>query len=819
MDWLPKRNSSRRIVWSILMLWGVGAPCTVALPADAEPLGVVPTETQTASDRRSTTDTDNTSALQEIIVTARKRDERLQDVPVSVTAFTAQDIQRYQTQTLTDVAALTPQLILGSGVDPSGDIVLRGIGASDSSPAVDQPVSINIDGVQVSNAQIIRLAQLDLQQIEVLKGPQTLFFGKNSPAGVISMTSADPGDSFEAKIRTGYEIYNQQEFLEGLVSGPVNDVLAARLDLYGTTQKGWFVNVVPEQPGVTIPQVTTYPDYKEFSGRLTVTYTPSEMFDARLKFNDGRLDQKEGTAAGEQLYRCPLGTPQTAFGYSDPDPCKLSRYFSLGATSPQVAALDGHFGDGQPFLTSAQELGSLTANYHPLKELTVTSVTAYYKDAEDYMDNFCRSVVSCLPAFSFVDINQWTQELRARTSFSGPLNFMVGGYYQYLELTQADGYALGVPLVTTPVMYENYYAGELTHSRSGFGQIIYDFAQAWELTAGGRYTSENKGESYVRYPSLLNGFGPAAAVPLQVTKVAYDDFSPEATLTYKPTNDITIYAAYRHGFVAGGFNIAGGITAGTDNSYKPETAKGGEVGVKGLVLDRQLRFDTDAYYYKYSELQLSTFDPVTLSQPILNAGAATIYGLETSLEFVPRQMPQLSLRGSAAYNHNQYNSFIASCYGGQTVALGCDLNPADGHYNSQSLAGAPLSRAPTWAASIGASYESRINDRIALGTSVDADYTGSYFTIPEEDPRGQQGSFWKLNLNVSLRGRDHAWEVALIGKNLTNKLNVVSTFGTPFTGGGFGTVGPIVKPDLDGSIDAPRTVMVQFTMTNAIFRK
>jgi outer membrane receptor protein involved in Fe transport len=151
-----------------------------------------------------------------------------------------------------------------------------------------------------------------------------------------------------------------------------------------------------------------------------------------------------------------------------------------------------------------------------------------------------------------------------------------------------------------------------------------------------------------------------------------------------------------------------------------------------------------------------------------------------------------------------------------TVFKGCNLNFAGVFYNPQNLSGAPLSHAATWAAAAGASYEAPINDHLGLTSSVDTNYSGPFYTNVQEGPRSVQGQFWKVNLSMALHS-DHGWEVALIGKNLTNRLTITQSYETVLTGGGFGKPGPILQPDMDAVMSPPRTVMIQFTLTNALF--
>ncbi|RYE50490.1 MAG: TonB-dependent receptor [Hyphomicrobiales bacterium] len=184
------------------------------------------------------------SALEEIVVTARKREESLISVPVAVTALSATDINRYAASDLTKIAQLAPQVIIQrSGGSGSGAVIaIRGISSSTTDTGLSSTVSVNIDGTQISRGRIITQGFFDLQQVEILKGPQALFFGKNSPGGVISLRSAGATKTLQAYVRAGYEFKANERYIEGAISGPITDNFGFRIAARGTKMDGWMRN-------------------------------------------------------------------------------------------------------------------------------------------------------------------------------------------------------------------------------------------------------------------------------------------------------------------------------------------------------------------------------------------------------------------------------------------------------------------------------------------------------------------------------------------------------------------------------------------------
>ena len=262
--------------------------------------------------------------LEEIVVTARKREESILNIPVAVTAISSEQLDNFQLRTLEQISASTPELTVVRGSNGSGaTLSLRGIGSSYTSIGIEQSVAVNVDGVYYGQGRIINEGFFDMKQVEILKGPQALFFGKNSSSGVISFTSADPGDSFEALARGGFEFESEAPSFEGVVSGPVNDSLGLRLAVRVADMQGGFVeNTAPRKSFTTLDVGNGFaatihdtgapardvPQEEDGVVRLTAKFTPNEDFTATLKGSASRYRVKNATW-NNVLYACPGVAP------------------------------------------------------------------------------------------------------------------------------------------------------------------------------------------------------------------------------------------------------------------------------------------------------------------------------------------------------------------------------------------------------------------------------------------------------------------------------------------------------------------------------
>lgn len=747
------------------------------------------------------------ASIEDIIVTARKRDESSISVPVVITAVGAAEIDRRAINGLDAVARLVPGLIIGEGggTAQGGNIVIRGVSGADTNTFAEQAVSFNVDGVQIARASVRRLGQFDAQQIEVLKGPQTLFFGKNSPGGVISIRSADPTDRLEAKLQGGYE-FNAHEFRgEGFISAPIADGLGVRFAAYGSHLRGWIKNEVPESSPFR-PDHEWGPQSREYAGRLTLKYDKGGDFNARLKLSYSHM---KGDAAtwNFQLVDCPLGAPQP-LSFPTPDNCTRDDRTYVGDDNGAFANVDPRGRDGKSFMKLEQFLGSLELNYNPSDDITVTSVTGVYNSTWSSSGNFTQSYNPATLFTSNFDplrFRELSEEVRVSSSFDGPVNFMFGGFAQDSSSLVDQ---LGLLNTNAPIAALAYHYEQKGRAYSGFGQLLWKVVPTFELSLGGRY-------SYERKVMKLAQVGPGTS-PILVTvnpaqpKLEFNDFSPEITGTWRPSNDLTVFGSYRRGFLSGGFNAGG---EQFDNIYRPQTTKGFEAGVKARLLDGALRANLSAYSYKVDDLQTTVTVQGVISE-LRNAAAARVKGLEFDFNY-RTPLEGLSLTGALAYTHARYKDYIASCYRGQS-APDCQnrISPITGlPALSQDLAGRQMLRAPDWSGNAGFLFERPVSSGLKLGLSGDMSFTSAYFTDATLKPRSREHSFQLFNASVRVADADDKWEVALIGNNLTNKYYFVRSSDRPFTGTApGGDPATAVLADTIAPLSRGREVFLRFTL-------
>ncbi|MBO9601585.1 MAG: TonB-dependent receptor [Novosphingobium sp.] len=772
----------------------------------------------------------------DIIVTARKREERVQDVPAAITAINTEDLQRYNTSTITQISTRVPSLVIGTASGPGGSsLVLRGIGTSGSNPTLDQSVALNIDGVQLSRGTGVTLGNYDLERVEVLEGPQALFYGKNSIAGIVSLVSADPGPEFDWRFRSAYEFEGKGKTFEGMVSVPLTDTLGVRLVGAYQDQDGWFRNRVNPAIDGAHAASDTAPNQRTIFGRATVKYeAPDDSLKINLKVAYSDLKSRgTGLASTFQYIDCPLGAPQLNFGVPGANAdCKLDRYVSDKIMTAGPVMNPYMFPSAEPFYNQRNLLASLATDLKLSDNLTLTSMTGYYRYNESYGSDYAPGDIELLDSSDRGYQRQFTQELRLASSFAGPVNFLAGGFYQHETFFyRAENiffsplsdmiYGMPGPIPTTDDSFKI-----TTNAYSFFGQVTVDITSQLELSAGGRYSTERKGIESLRYYSATNGFSPTVqSIPFDPAKATFHNFSPDITLRYRPNPDTMLYAAYRQGFTSGGFNgVPGNFSATVPNDavYKQSTARGVEGGIKGALADRQFDYSITVYRYNYRDLQASLFVPQLLAQKIVNAGRARSQGVEVNLSFSPRAIEGLTLRTTLNYGHARYLSYpVAGCYAGQSIAQGCNIyqSPLDPAPTLQDLAGQPLERAPDLSLSLGFNYDVALSDSLTLSLNGTSKYTSSYVNMSEHDPRAIAPSAWIHDAQIALKGPEDGWEIALIGRNLTNKLLPTTVFAYPFTGSPSGLATSGYGSDLASGFTLPRSIFLQVTLKNTLLQR
>ena len=768
-------------------------------------------------------------AASEIVVTARKREETALQVPVSVTALGSEQLQNFAVNNVDSMARAVPSLIIGEGggTQQGGIIAIRGISGADNNALNDQAVSFNIDGVAIGRATIRRMADFDTAQVEVLKGPQALFFGKNSPGGIIVIHSADPTPDLEAKISSGYEFKAKEWRTDAYVSGPLSDSLGFRVAGFYSDMKGWAKNIVEANPAYPFIVPVGHghaPDKSDWGIRGTLKFEDDGPFDAKLKLTYSKM-KGQGSTANTQFVACPLGRPQTQIGLPNDvyiDDCRADRINQSGysnvANAKTLFPMYSKYWDKGLTQDQYQFLASLEMNYHVTDSLTFTSQTGFYKQNLNNTGNYTQSFFNdgatywldgqgnLAPAGSGAFVRRWdlsgyfnlhmrelSQELRLTSSFDGPINFMIGGLITDTKGDTRQGTTtatFGSAFGAIGLRSNHYHYAVDGKSQSIFGQIIVNPIPEIEISGGARSSWEQKKLVAVETldvtsPRLLNDVGTVFGLPDIDRKVSFHDISPEFTVAFKPNPDLNIYAGYKEGFLSGGFAAVVPQKATFQNGqhiYKPQETKGFEGGIKAALLNRALRVNLAYYNYKTTGLQVGlTINGV--NPVLLNAASARTEGVEFDFTY-DTPLQGLSLNGALNYNKGKYLDFIAPCYRGQP-SEDCflqtnDLTGITDFY--QDLKGKPLVRAPRWTGNAGFNYETSVGSGFKIGLSGNVTYSDAYFTDTADTPGGKQPSYTLLDASLRFGADDDSWEVAFIGRNLTNEYYFVRSSDSPFSG-------------------------------------
>lgn len=769
---------------SMLILLAMGSTLAPAYAAEQ------PVNSDTA-ERYSPTNED-------IIVTARRTQERLIDVPVAAATLSAEAIERYATNDLTDIASqvVGVQLARTPSSSSGGSFSIRGVGNLANDLGNEQPVAMNFDGVQLTRGRVVTMSQFDLARIEVLKGPQALFFGRNSPAGVVSILSKTPelDGEYDGYVTTRYQFKTNTPSIEGAVTLPVTDNFAIRLAGRASRMQDGYLRYVAEPRIVDVPGGEDYilpgsghewgPGTKTGGLRGTALWKPNENLTVTLR-SLYSVERNNGGSGTREIVNCG-GTLPTSGGLPDPFGDCIADGRSSNGMPPKFIS-DNLYNapkDGKPFSRTRVSLSSLTIDL-AAGPIDFTSVTGYYDYRNSAYDNF--DYTSFGNATNTQRDKGWqlSQEFRAVSNYDGPLNFSAGLFYQKERRQYVAGSKIAnLGPYTTPGEFEGLYDTLITTGfnrtkiYSAFAQLRWSILDNLELAGGARWTREEKSTDVGNIFNRLPMFAP--------TGYRYDpeftgeNVSPEATLTWNVTPNVTIYGAYKTGYLSGGASNPSTVSNYTmlDDPNLPlvfeeETVEGGEIGIKANLMGGKLVGDLTVYRYDYDGLQVQTFDSDTTSFFTKNAGGARNQGIEGQLRY--RVTPELTVRLAASYADLKFVDFeTAQCYAGQTrlpqppagtpkVKGACYQVGSTGNRNMSGLRYGP---AP-FQAIVGFTYDTPINNDWGFGLSFD-----SY--IYNKTPAWQipyspgTEAHTLVNGSVQFSRLDDSWKFALIATNLFN---------------------------------------------------
>ena len=639
---------------------GVAAAALFAGPAFAQDTPAAP-----AADTQANADQSN-----DIVIVARKREERLIDVPIAVTVLSADTLAKDQATDLSGVQGTIPNvnLVQGRGSTSNANIFIRGIGQPDALQTFDPAVGVYVDGVYMSRIQGALFNLFDVDHIEVLRGPQGTLYGKNTIGGAVSIISRKPSTTdIKAMGSFTYGSYNQT-LGNAYVSVPlIQDKLAISL-----------AGVYDKRDGTVTDPLTgrKYNDRNTQAGRAILRATPTDRIELILSadYTHQRTAPTLGYATApltNVLYNSsfvPIAVPVVKGAY----PYGPYNYRASTSLAPGQGQKLDHWGT------------SFTANIELSDALSLTSITAYRDLRPDYYIDFDATELELADALVSVRQHQFSQELQLKYD-SGPLKGVFGLYYlnesvrshqesyddNYLQLQVLPG--VNVPLTFTRFIDDR----QNVKSYAAFGQLTYDFTDKFSLTAGLRYTKERK--TYYRTTQTRLAGGALSApfifpnsLPAPYNTLDHVDFgawTPMATLSYKPTSGTLLYASASRGFKSGGFNgrvnglgdvtqLVNGVTTIVPY-FKPETVWTYEAGAKGTFLNGRVQLSGDVFYSDYRDFQARVGGGTTGiaggSFPVVNAGKLRNWGIEA--EMLVRPTREWSIRSGFGYLNSKYLSF------------------------------------------------------------------------------------------------------------------------------------------------------------------
>lgn len=761
--------------------------------------GIAHAEDATAADKADT--------LEQIIVYAQKRPQTYQKTPVIETVIAQSTIEQLQVTSTEDVARVAPGLVANTGLGLVAlEASIRGIGSVAGNPAIDPSVILNIDGMSLASGLALSVGMFDLGQIEVLKGPQSLFFGKSTTGGVIALRTADPTDKFEVIGRASYDFESLAPKGELIVSGPLGDDFRVRLAGMYSTSEGYF-NLVGmaqgaslatgPQTSLSIPSGGLTPPYdrgpktRDYITRATVLWNPdNDMFDARLK-----VDFAGDRADFNQVYElesCPNGTGPAVLGpgFTVPfigsnDKCTLGRDIHLVAMDPTY--FPGIANGGVPYTDTTQKHTTFELNFRPTDHFTLTSLTGYNLIEADSLISVAATSGAGSPIAVETPLlrrRNFSEELRLNSYFSSSLNFTIGGLYEdnqiheidYVRVNRSPALLPPALLSLLPPIISGDESIVDTKVYSVFGQLRYDVTDQVELDGGMRYTDEKKAATVFDRGPFTPG-----QIKLPVSEIEAKNVAPEFTVSYLPTEDLTFFGSYKIAYKSGGFATGFAPPAGLSTAFGEEKAKGGEVGLKSRWLAGQLAVNLAGYDYTYTGLQVSynVYAPA-LGQylPLVaNAGSAISEGIDVDFAYHPRAIEGLTLHGAVNWNYGRYSDLKGiPCYGGQTIAAGCTGGPPDpitGFNTTQDVSGTQLIRGAEWQGNFGAEYLFPVANDYDLIFAGNILFSSSYpDLLAASGSRNDifQEPYAKLDLGVTLKAPNDRWEISLLVKNVTDTI-------------------------------------------------
>lgn len=667
----------------------------------------------------------------EIIVTANKRSENLQSVPISVSAITGDSLSKSRVTQADELVTKIPNLQLTSTVGDNTPIfALRGVSMSDYSLNQASPVATYYDEVYKGNFAFLGIALFDLERVEVLRGPQGTLYGKNTTGGAVNLISRAPElGKANGYLNLGYGNYNRID-VNGAVNLPLGDTMALRVAGTFSNADGWFKNVLPGKPDLA--------SVSEYGVRASLLFEPSDGVKFVLRGAMSNQDPRNYGiyAQPEAVNRPGLSRRQIAANVTDK---RRARTYSL----------------------------ALTGNIDVSDALTITSITSWDKGRLRFYED-TDGQPNQLLEIPYVDrATQFAQDLRLTSDFDGPFNFILGAYYNREKVfnqttfeigkdVDSDGLpgvtdadcAIGLPL---GCLFDNSF-DQLKKSFAVYSDVKFEVADAVTLRGGLRYTHDTGDQTNFRSDALgPNRVLVVNLIPKSALAYKTNNLSGKIGVDYKLGAGNLLYANYSRGYRANSFNAQAFFDPSELSVAKPESVDAFELGAKTQFADRRVTLNMAAFYYKYKNQQFINISPTTAAQTLENIPRSRIMGGEA--ELTARASDRLTLRAGVGLLDTKIQKGIVS---------------------GVNVAGNELSNAPSLTFNGGVDATVMDGDAGKLSLHGDLAYSSSQYFEVLNISRLQQKSYALLSGHIDWESSNGRWNASIWGKNLTNKFYFTS---------------------------------------------
>lgn len=707
--------------------------------------------------------------LDEVVVTATKRQESLQDVPVSVAAVTGDTIENMGVVDMEEVALYIPNFEASiSTILPN--LYVRGLGTG-TSHSIEQPVGRFVDDVYIGRGAASLLSFMDVQAVEVLRGPQGTLFGKNTLAGAMIVRTGEPTDSFEADVSAGFGSYSTNgDFydVEAHVSGPLTDSLRGRLAVRYSDSDGYVENRLSGPNGGI---------REDIGFRLKLEQDLGDRTTVQLKLEHGELDAEGNTS--QEIVGPPESNPgiANAFRFFSPEWTEDLDWvadYSCGDDPPVVQSLPGFCPDREQEVQAA--VLRVTHDFAAGEFLSISAFQQY-----EFLDRFYAIDMGIAGgsynALRDEDFEAFTQEFRFSSEVSGNSDYIVGLYYENSDLFRFSNTDIsfesfpGIPLA----VQQDEVFDQNTETLAIFGQYRFHVNDRFTVSLGGRFTDEEKTYKFDRYyepfgtpydPSTVVPFAPGPFGPLEASidrpeEVRSEDrFTPSLNVQYNVSDSVMVFATVSQGYKAGGFSDRVSADPADSIQFEEEINNAVEVGMKGLFADGSVELNATAFHMQIDDLQVSSSIPGTVAFQVQNAAEAISQGIEVDGRWSVNA--NLLLGGNLAYTDAYYDSFPnADCTPGQAAAAGPGC--------TQDLGDETLIFAPEWKGTLFAEYTTDVANGWQFLARGDVTYSDEYYTETPLSPGVFQNDYQVYNAALWLASPNGRVRFGLVGRNITEE--------------------------------------------------